>query len=344
MAANAFDLLKAGALTILALSGHLTLAVICVCAVLHGIIHAFSVPASYGMMPRFIARERLSSAIAVSSSYTQFAIFAGPAVAGWILVHWGIVAAFAANVAGYITYFAAFGLLRTPDGYEQRKSENTSFLRDVSEGLRYIIGHKGILALLLMMLAGDALVAAVYQLMPAYSDTALAAGVGGVSILLGAGGLGATTTALWLAQGGANLATPLRVLWAFLSLTVAVCGLAASPNLATAAIAMLAFGFAGETARTATVTILQVGVDDARRGRVMSTRFLFQQVAGGLGTLAIGIGAEHIGLRLSLCFAAAIALTAWVIAAFNRSRILASFHSAVEGEPREDVDPTGATA
>src|SRR6516164_4530576 len=71
--AYAFDCLKAAALTILAVTGHLTLPVICVCAVLHGVIHAFSVPAAYGMMPRFVARERLSSAIAVSSSYTQFA-------------------------------------------------------------------------------------------------------------------------------------------------------------------------------------------------------------------------------------------------------------------------------
>jgi MFS family permease len=334
LAAYAVDLLKTAALTVLAFTGHLTLPVICVFAILHGVIHAFSIPASYGMMPRFIARERLPSAIAVSSAYTQFAIFAGPALAGWILVHWGVVAAFATNVAGYLVYFAVVSLLRTPEGFQQQRSDGRSFLRDVPEGVRYIVGHKGILALLLMMLAGDALVAAVYQLMPAYSDTLLGAGVGGVSILLGAAGLGATLAALWLAHGGASLATPIRVFWAFLSFTLAVCWLAASPNLTSSIFAMVTFGFAGETARTATVSILQVRVLDVQRGRVMSTRFLLQQAAGGLGTLAIGGAAQHIGLRVPLFIAAMVALLAWAIAAFNRARILESFRSADDASSR----------
>jgi MFS family permease len=326
--AYAFDFFKAAALAVLAFGDHLTLPVICVCAILHGVIHAFSIPASYGMMPRFIARERLSSAIAVNSAYTQFAIFAGPAIAGWILVHWGVAAAFASNVIGYAIYFIVVSLLRTPEGYKQQRSEGTSLLRDVPQGIRYILGHRGIFALLLMMLAGDALVSAVYQLMPAYSDTLLGAGAGGMSILLGAAGLGATLAALWLAHGGATLATPLRVFWAFLSFTLAVCWLALSPNLISSAFAMLTFGFAGETARTATVSILQVSVNDAHRGRVMSTRFLFQQAAGGLGTLAVGGAAQQTGLRLPLFIAAMIALTAWVIAAANRARIMDSFQPA----------------
>ena len=266
----------------------------------------------------------------MSSSYTQFAFFAGPAIAGWILVHWGTAVAFATNVVGYLIYFLVVSLLRTPDGYEQRKSDSRPFLQDIPEGARYIFHHMGILALLLMMLAGDALMAAVYQLMPAYSDRLLGAGVGGVSILLGTGGLGATLSALWLAHGGAAVATPLRVFWAFLMFALAGCWLSVSPNLLWSVIGMLAFGFAGETARTATVSILQIGVDDAQRGRVMSTRFLLQQVAGGIGTLAVGGTAQQIGLRLSLFIAAAIALAAWAVAGVNRARILGAFRSTGE--------------
>jgi MFS family permease len=331
--AYAFDFLKALTLTVLALTGHLTLPVLCICAVLHGVIHAFSVPASYGMMPRFVARERLPSAIAVSASYTQFAIFAGPAIAGWILVHGGLVAAFATNVAGYLVYFATVCFLRTPAGYRQSKSDRRSFLADVPEGARYILRHPGIRALLLMMLGGDALLAAVYQLMPAYSDTLLGAGVGGVSILLGTGGLGATLAALWLAHGGALRATPLRVFWAFLAFTLAVGGLAAATGLLIAVPAMLVFGFAGETARTATLSILQTAVDDAQRGRVMSTRFLLQRAAGGLGTLAVGGFAQHAGMRLPMLVAAAVALAAWGVAWIGRSRILTAFDPADDGVP-----------
>ena len=329
--AYGFDVLKALALAILAVTDHLSLAVVCVCAFLHGTIHSFSVPASYGTMPRFVAPERLPSAIAVSASYTQFAIFAGPAVAGWILVHWGVATAFATNVVGYIVYFAVVAFLRTPPDFKQARSARRSFLEDIPDGVRYIFGHQGIAALLLMMLAGDAMLSAIYQMMPAYSDLLLGAGVGGVSILFGSAGLGATLAALWLAHGGSARATPDRVLWAFLAFTLAVYALSAVGALTLAVAAMLLFGFAGETARTATVSILQTTVDDAHRGRVMSTRFLFQTAAGGFGTVVVGVAAQTVGLRMPIFVAASIALVAWMVAYRNRNRTASSFASAATG-------------
>jgi MFS family permease len=323
--AYAFDFLKALALAILAFTGQLTLPIICVCAVLHGLIHAFSVPAAFGMMPRFVTRERLSAAIAVAAAYTQFAIFAGPAIAGWILVRWGLAAAFAANVVGYLIFFVTVVFLRTPEGYRQSKSSGRSFFKDIPDGARYIFGHKGIAALLLIMFVGDALLTATYQMMPAYSDLLLGSGVGGMSILVGAAGLGATLAALWLAHGGAAGATSERVLWGFIGFALAVGALAASPSLLFAVPAMLLFGFAGESARTATTSILQTSVDDAQRGRVMSTRFLFLRAAGGLGTVLVGAAAEHVGLRLPLFVASGLALAVGLVAISNRSRIAATF-------------------
>ena len=326
--AYACDFLKALALAILAFTDHLTLPVVCVCAVLHGLIHAFSVPAAYGMMPRFVTRERLSAAIAVAAAYTQFAIFAGPAIAGWILVRWGLAAAFAVNVVGYLIFFVTAVFLRTPEGYRQSKSSGRSFFKDIPDGARYIIGHKGIAALLSIMFVGDALLTATYQMMPAYSDLLLGSGVGGVGILVGAAGLGATLAALWLAHGGAAGATSQRVLTGFVLFALAVGALAAAPSLLFAVPAMLLFGFAGESSRTATTSILQSSVDDAQRGRVMSTRFLLQRAAGGLGTVLVGATAQHAGLRLPMLVASGLALVIALVAFGHRSRIAASFQGA----------------
>src|SRR5262249_36366468 len=162
------------------------------------------------------------------------------------------------------------------------KTSGRSFPSDILDGAHYILRHRGICALLAMMLIGDALLTATYQMMPAYSDLLLGSGVGSMSILVGAAGLGATLAALWLAQGGAVRATPERVVSSFLCFAIAVAILAASTGLVLAIPAMLLFGYAGESCRTATTSILQTSVDDAKRGRVMSTRFLFQRAAGGL--------------------------------------------------------------
>lgn len=323
--AYAFDCLKTLVLSILAFSGHLSLVALCIAALLHGLIHSFSVPASFGMLPRFVSRDRLSAAIGVNASYTQFAIFAGPAVAGWILVHWGTAVAFSVNVAGYLIYFASVAFLRTPADFQQAKAPVRSIRQDLVEGVKYIVGHQGLSMLLLLVLVGDAISGAIYQMLPAYSDRVLGTGVGGVSLLFGAAGLGATVAALWLAHGGAGRATPERVLWAVSGVAIAAGLLSITSHQAIAVGAMLLFGFSGETRRTGTVSIMQVSIDDAQRGRVMSTLFLFTRLAGGLGTAAIGISAQEIGLRVPLLSAAAVLALVWLLVFRKRGRIAASF-------------------
>ncbi len=313
------------ALTLLAFAGALTIVPLATLSFLHGLIHSFSVPAAYGMMPRFVARERLSSAIAVSSAYTQFAIFAGPALAGWIIQHFGVVAAYATNVVGYLVYFVTVAFLRTPENYAPPAPSGRSVLADIADGLRYIIGHRGISALLLLMLMGDAMSTAVYQMLPAISETLLHSGVEGMSSLLSAAGLGATLSALWLAHGGAAGATSNRVLWAFLAFTLAVAALAFTTHLLIAIAVMLGYGFAGEARRTGTVSLLQTSVSDAQRGRVMSTQFMLQRVAGGIGALLIGSAAEQGGLRAPMLAAVTLALAAWCVAFVNRKRTFAAF-------------------
>lgn len=323
--AYALDCLKAAVLAFLAFTDNLGLVAISICAFLHGTIHSFSVPAAYGMIPRFVTRERLAAAIAVNAAYSQFAIFAGPAIAGWILVHGGIAVAFAINVGGYLIYFIAAALLRTPQGYQQPRPESRSLGHDVAAGARYIFGHAGLRAFLVLILVGDAMNAAIYQMMPAYAGLVLGRGVGSVSILYGAAGIGATVAAIWLAQGGAARATPGRVLWAFIGFAGAICLMAGAGGLYVAIAAMLLFGFCGETRRTATISILQSTIDDAQRGRVMATQHFFSQVAGGTGTLLIGFAAQGAGLRLPLLVAASTLVLVWLIVFSRRQRIAAAF-------------------
>jgi len=325
VATHLLALLQSLALTVLAYTGTLTVWWIAALAFLHGSIHSFSVPGLYGMLPRFVARERLPSAIAVGAAYTQFAIFAGPALAGWIILHDGAAAAFASNVVGYCIYLCSIAWLRTPAGFRQPRPSGRTVAGDLIDGARYIRGHHGISALLLLMLLGDALSAATFQMLPAYSDRVLHRGVAGVSMLLAAAGIGATLSALWLAHGGAGRTTATRVLWAFLAFAVSVAGLMLSHSLIPALLAVTCYGAAGEIRRTGTVSLLQMAVSDAQRGRVMSAQFLLQRMAGGIGVYLVGAAAERHGLRLPMLAMAGLAMLAWLLAFTRRARIVAAF-------------------
>ncbi|SED39176.1 Predicted arabinose efflux permease, MFS family [Rhizobiales bacterium GAS188] len=321
----AFAMLQAAALAGLAFAGQLTIGLLAALAFLHGTIHAFSVPAQFGLLPRFVERRRLSSAIGVSAAYTQLGIFIGPALAGWVILHFGSAIAFATNVVGYGIFFGFVALLRTPAGYEQPTASGKAVMAEFLDGLRAAARHRGIAAILAVMLFGDALAAAVRQMAPAFADTALGAGVEGLSILLAGAGVGATLSALWLAHGGARRAAPSTILWAFLGFLLALVALMLAQSLVAAALAMIALGCFFEICRTGTVALLQVSVPDELRGRVMSTQFLLLRLAGALGVLAVGAAAEDWGLRAPMLCGAALAFLVWGAAFRMRERIASAF-------------------
>lgn len=324
--------LQSVALTVLALSGHLTITWIAILALLHGLIHAFSVPSQFGLLPRFVERARLPSAIAVAAAYTQLGLFVGPALAGWVLLHFGPAVAFGSNVAGYGVFFLSAARLRTPAGYVEPPAPQKAFGRDFTEGLRAMAAHRGIVGLLSLMLLGDALKAAMGQMMPAFADTGLHAGIKGLSTMLASGGIGATLSALWLAHGGARRATSPVITWAFLGYLMATAGLMTVQSLAVGALAMVARGFFFEICRTGTVALLQTSVPDAMRGRLMSTQFFLQQGASACGVAIVGLVAERWGLRGPILCGTGVALLVWAVAFRSRSSIAAAFVAAAEAE------------
>ena len=327
LVAYALATLQAAALAGLAFAGQLTIGLLAALSFLHGAIHAFSIPAQFGFLPRFVERRRLSSAIGVAAAYTQLGIFLGPALAGWVILHFGTAVAFASNVAGYGVFFGCVALLRTPEGYQQPAASGKAFHVDFLDGWRAIAGHSGILAILTIMLFGDALASAVRQMAPAFADKGLGAGVEGLSTLLAGAGIGATLSALWLAQGGARRAAPWTILWAFLGFLIAVAALMLAQSLVAATLAMVALGAFFEICRTGTVALLQNSVADEMRGRVMSAQFLLMRLAGALGVAAIGAAAEDWGLRAPMLGGAAMALLAWGATFRARGRIVSAFEA-----------------
>ncbi len=320
-----FATAQSAMLAILAVSSHLTIEWLAGLTLAHGVIHAFSVPSQFGLLPRLVAPERLPSAIAVASAYTQLGLFVGPALAGWVILNFGPAAAFASNVLGYGVYFVSASMLQAPVDCEPSPLPQRAFLSDLVDGLSAIARHRGIAGLLTLMLFGDALAASVRQMLPAFVDRGLHAGVGGLSTLLAGAGIGATMSALWLAQGGRRRLTIGVTLWAFLGFLIATTMLMAVWTLSLAALAMVARGFCFEICRTGTVTLLQTSVADNLRGRLMSTQFLLQQGASALGVGAIGAVADRSGLRVPILCGAGVAVIAWGATILMRKPIAASF-------------------
>ena len=315
-------LIQAAALAASSWLGILNVELLAVLVFIHSVIIAFMVPAMYGVLPRFVAKPVLPSAIAVASSYVQIAVFAGPAFAGWIILTFGVSWAFFVNALGYVFMTQAFLRLKTPDGFEQTPPEPGTVFQHIHDGVTYLLRDKRILTFLILSVTVSAMTMGTFHMMPAYSELVLGMGVEGMSIVLAVEGAGATAAALWMARGGADFVTDGRVIWSVLIAVVAAAALICTPNLYAAMAISVVLGITSEIRNIGTMTIVQMSVDEQQRGRVMGTWWMFTQIAGGIGAYGIGQAAVSFGLQAPTIIAAGICVAVWLIIFINRRKLI----------------------
>ena len=312
---------QAAVLAVLAWAEVLNIWALAALVLAHGVFISFMVPAMYGTIPRFVARSVLSSAIAISSAYMQLAVFVGPAIAGWIISEYGSTLAFVVNAIGYLFLITAFLRLRTPADYVPPERSTLSFVGDIFDGVTYIFERKTISSLLIILLIADAVALGFIHMLPAYADNVLGLGVVGMTAILAMRGLGATCAALRIAYVGRSAVSVNHVLWAFLAALLALVVLVQANNLYIAAGIAAVMGFASETRKTGTMTIIQLAVDESQRGRVMGSFFMFSQLAAGIGAYLIGAFAVEAGIRLPTTVAVLIGLCVWAVFFLRRKQL-----------------------
>jgi len=80
-------------------------------------------------------------------------------------------------------------------------------------------------------------------------------------------------------------------------------------------------GFTHETKKTATLTIIQLAVDEGQRGRVMGTVFMIGQLAAAIGTYLIGAVAARAGLLMPIMVGAVLSVGIWAVFYVRRDRL-----------------------
>ena len=319
-------LLQALALAILAYADALTIWPLAILVTLHGAIHSFSVPAAYGLLPRFVARERLASAIAVNSAYTQAAILVGPALAGWVILHFGSGVAFAINAAGYVVFLVSAAFLRTPADYKQPPRSDRSVMGDFIDGARYIFGHHGITTLLVLMLLGDVLAVSLFHMLPAFSTGTLGLGIEGMTTILAVYGAGATLAALWLAHGGSTRisSTPRAAGVRDLCLRHRRAGADGQP-VARRPARRCCGASRGRSAAPAPSRCCRPRSPTRSAAASWAPSSCLSRIAGGIGTYLVGAAAEQHGLQVPMLIAVGVCLLAWGYAYTRRRAIQSSF-------------------
>jgi MFS family permease len=264
-------------------------------------------PTRQALLPSLIDRDSMMSAVALNAIVWQSCRMVFPALGGIIIALWNASIVLLLCSAG----FAVMGIVIVRLQFTAEPTDTSrSALSQVTEGFRYIIGQRLFLVLLgltyAMMLFGSSYM----QLMPAVS-TLLGAGSSGYGYLLSATGVGSVTGTLIIG----NFQESRQLGRIMLGMSTAF------------AIAMFASMYL-----ISSMTVIQLTVPDAMRGRVMSYHALSYSLMplGGLVAGAIAAASSTpIGIGVSSLIYAIIILafgvTQSVLRDFDGASVKESF-------------------
>ena len=303
---NAFMVL-AFALALLIQFKMVTVNQIMLIALLNGIVMAFDSPTRQSIVVELVGKQHLLNAIALNSAAFNSARLIGPALAGILVAAVGMSGCFYVNGISFVAVIIALLLIKNN---HLPKKNNGVFLKDLNQGIRFIVDNRVILILISIVGMASLFGISYAILMPVFADKVLHAGVKGLGILMSSSGLGALLSALLLARFGMNLKQRGGlIVFSSIVFSLGLILFSQSKVFLFSCIYLMVIGWSSVTAMTLVNNSLQILVPDEFRGRVMSAfMFTFAGVMpfGNLiaGTLAHAWGAPFaVGFSGFACLA-----------------------------------------
>ncbi|MFT8836953.1 MFS transporter [Liquorilactobacillus satsumensis] len=252
-----------------------------------GILQSFDTPTRQSFVVELVGQKDLLNGISLNSSIFNLAKIAGPALAGILMVQFGITWCFFINTVSYLAVI--FGLARIeniPAVIQTHK--RPQMLRDIMAGIHYVLSHSELKLVATMMLIISTLNFNNNVIIPIYAEEVLHAGSQTYANLLSATGIGSLAAAFimsYLARYGLNRRLYLVVSFGTMLLQSLMLFVR---SFWLASVIMILVGFCNMIFLNQSNASFQVGIPHELRGRIMSVYVLLNQGTTPLGSLYVG--------------------------------------------------------
>lgn len=270
------------------------------------VMAAFFEPARTAVIPNITRREDVILANTLSSTTWSLNLVLGATLGGLVAALLGRNAVFISNALSFMVsalLIGGMGFVEPHVDAEQplRPEELVDF-SPIVEGLRYVRSRKDLLAAVFVK-AGNLVIGPSWVLFTVMGHRQFAVrghglslergGMLGMSLLLGARGLGALIGPLFSARwaGQSERRLQLGILFAYLAMAVGYTLIGFSPTVWLACVCIVLAHCGGATSWVFSTTLLQLRSDDRFRGRVFSADL-------GVCMLTIAVGAFLTGRLL----------------------------------------------
>jgi MFS family permease len=271
-----------------------------------GTCNAFDAPARQAFVLEMVEREDMTNAIALNSTMFNLSLVLGPAFGGLIYAWVGPGWCFTINGISFLAVIVALMLMRLVPLIPKSLKGDT--LRDVKEGMKYVMAHREVRLLIINLFIITVFGFGYVALLPAWAVAVLGGDATTNGFLVAARGFGALIGALLVAALGRIRFRGKVLTIGSLLLPVLMIGFAYTRWLIPSLIALAAVGFATMMIVNITNAMVQTRIVDEMRGRVMGIYTFFFFGAFPLGSLMAGWAAEKIGEPTTVAISAVILL------------------------------------
>ena len=314
---NSMSILNMLLMGLLAQLGQIDITVLAMLSLMQGTLDGAHMPVRMSVVPNLVDKSQLQSAIAITSISFNVSRFVGPALAGVVIAGSGVAAAFVLNGVSYLSLIAAMIIVRLNPATE-RPHRPRHVWHEMGEGVRYVLSHPRIRALLVIIAVASLFGRGVLEMMPAFADEVYQRGSAALAILTSAIGAGAIVSGLVLSRGAGWLDAQV-IRWAVIAggLLIALLGLLDQFWVAVGVVVLL--GIILSLCGIGSQILIQTLVEDEVRGRVSSLWGTITFGGTALGSLLVGTAASVWGLQ-NVVVAAGIACSATAAISVYHSR------------------------
>lgn len=310
LAADGARAVVMAALGLLVLSGELRLPLVLTLAAVDGICTAFFSPAQAAAIRHLAGPGDLAAVLGLNQARGYGAALAGPPLGG-LLFAAAAPAPFFADTASYLVSLGCLAAIHTPLGGGQAPA-GKSLLHDAGAGLRLVATHSFLLTVMLWAaLINFATAGISFGIILVAGGSEHSTTAGAALAIVACGGIaGALAAPMVMKTRPARL-----VVAASLVTSLACAAIAAAPVLAVAVAAVTVIYTLGPLIAVPLDTRMYALIPDDWTGRVQGAFFL----AGGsiypLGSLAMGVLAQHGSIRLGYLFFSAVLVLVLILTA-----------------------------
>jgi len=302
---NGLSFFLAVTLGILIITGKIDIISLTIFAFLMGLVNCLSQPARIAVVPELVDKEHIKAATAMNMAMFNSARIIGPAVAGWLILAFGVGWAYFLNGLSFIAPLVAFQFIKF---HPHIKRPHQGTFNAIKEGLSYAAHHKLIKYLLLYLGIISIFGWSYTTILPVIAERVFAQGASGLGLLFSAAGAGSVAGAIFVSAASHKVNSKKLILIGGLIFGTNLL-LFAQTNNFYFALPLLFMGGFGLTAQNATIqSAIQHSVDDHIRGRVVSIQTLMLMGLHPIGSYQIGLIAEHMGSQFAVAVGAVVIL------------------------------------